>query len=91
MRAADWAKWIYSFLLLLLTVGWGYLSLVVLERALKDKLPVDILVSAVVSVLLGAMLTWDSLVVQHWFRKATPADDGSVAPPAALLEEVKPK
>lgn len=62
-------KWLYSFALLGLTVGWGWLSLRVLERALRDKLDTDILVSSVVSVLLGALITLTTLITQHWFRK----------------------
>ena len=67
-------KWLYSFALLGLTVGWGWFSLRVLERALRDKLETDILVSSVVSVLLGAMITWQALIIQHWFRKGKPEE-----------------
>jgi len=67
-------KWAYSFLLLLLTVGWAYLALHKLEIALVKKIEVDILVSSVISVLLGGLMTWNAIVIQHWFRKAGPND-----------------
>lgn len=77
-------KWSYAFAMLGATLFWAYVSLNRLEQALATGLPTDVLVSSVVSVLLGALITWEGQVVTFYFRKSGP-DDVPPTPPATPI------
>ena len=62
----------FAFILLFTTVLWALLSLVVTYIALRTKTDVTILAAAGVDGLLGALITWNALVIQFFFRKAKP-------------------
>ena len=81
MKFDAYMKWLYSFALLGLTVGWGWFTTDRVMIALREGLPTDILVAVAATGLLGSLTTWESLVVQHYFRKAKPEENG--APPPA--------
>ncbi len=65
----DRFKYIYSILLLLITVGWGAFCTWVTYKAATDKLTVDIVAATGAGVLLGGLLKMASDVNQYWFRK----------------------
>lgn len=63
-------KYCYAFTLLLVTIGWAVFSVWVTYRAISLGGAANILAAAGTDFLLGSLTTWDSLVVQHYFRKA---------------------
>lgn len=65
-------KWLYAFVNLAVTVAWGVFCAWVTYRAAESKLAVDILTSAGVNVLLGAMIAWHGNIVQFFYRRAKP-------------------
>lgn len=67
-------KWAYSYLLLLATLGWGYITILSVMQALREKLDGDIIAAAGASGVMGGLMALNALVVQHWFRKALPED-----------------
>ncbi len=69
MTADEKFKYAYAFTLLALTVLWGAFSIFMVYLAATRLQAVDILGAAGATGLLGAMMTWDALVVQHYFRK----------------------
>ncbi|MBA7657305.1 hypothetical protein ES703_65242 [subsurface metagenome] len=69
----DKMKWLYTFLLLLITVGWAVFTVMIVRGALAEPSVVGILEASGTSVLLGALIGWNTLVVQYWFRKKPPA------------------
>jgi len=72
MSSDDKFKYIYALTLLFLTFLWAAFCVWITYRAMIDGEPVDILGSAGANMLLGAISTWDALVVQHYFRRAKP-------------------
>ena len=62
-------KWLYSFVILLLTVAWGLFSVYMTWNAVIAKTEVSIMSAAGADVLMGALLTWNGQIVIHWFRK----------------------
>jgi len=66
----DRFKYIYSILLLVLTLAWAGFCVWITYRAVTQLLPADVLVSAGANVLLGALINWTGNVNQYWFRKA---------------------
>ena len=62
-------KWLYSFILLGATIGWGWFTMNKILFALEKKLDTDILVAIASTGLLTSLMTWDTIIVQHWFRK----------------------
>ena len=62
-------KWLYSFVILLLTVAWGFFSVYMTWNAVIAKTEVSIMSAAGADVLMGALLTWNGQIVTHWFRK----------------------
>lgn len=69
---AEIFKGIYALVLLIISILWAGLSVWITYQALLDKLTVDILAAAGANVLLGALIGWNSNIVQHYFRKAKP-------------------
>jgi len=68
----DLIKWAYSFVLLGVTIWWGVFCVNTVMTALQSLTEADVLMTAGVSVLMGALISWDALIIQHWFRKKTP-------------------
>lgn len=62
-------KWIYTFVLLIATIGWAVFTVIVVKDAMATPTAAGILEASGTSVLLGALIGWNSLVIQHWFRK----------------------
>ena len=65
-------KWVYTFMLLGATIWWGYFCLNTITAAMTEPTQGNVLAVAGVSGLMGALLTWNALIIQHWFRKKTP-------------------
>ena len=65
-------KWVYTFFLLIVTIGWSVFCVLVVKNALAEPTEQGILQVAGVTVLLGALIGWNAIVVQYWFRKKTP-------------------
>lgn len=66
----DKFKYVYSVLLLLVTLGWAAFAVLITYRAAIDKLTIDIITSAGANIVLGILLKMLSDVNQFWFRKA---------------------
>ena len=69
---SDKFKYVYSLILLALTVGWAAFCVWITYRAAIQLQVVDILASAGANVLLGALINWAGNVNQYWFRKSKP-------------------
>ncbi|HUV45160.1 MAG TPA: hypothetical protein VMW13_10065 [Dehalococcoidales bacterium] len=65
-------KWIYTILLLLVTLGWAVFTVLIVRSALAEPSGVGVLEASGTSVFLGALIGWNALVVQYWFRKKAP-------------------
>jgi Na+-translocating ferredoxin:NAD+ oxidoreductase RnfC subunit len=72
MKGNDIAKWVYTFLLLIAMVGWGWFSVHTICQAMDQPTTIDIIAAAGVSGLMGALITLTTLATQHRFRKKTP-------------------
>ena len=68
----DTFKHVYSFALLLFTVGWAAFCVWITYRAAVQLQVVDILASAGANVLLGALINWSGNINQYWFRRSKP-------------------
>lgn len=68
----DGMKWAYTFFLMLLTIGWAAFCVVTIKDALAMPTQQNVLEVAGVTVLLGALISWNALIVQFWFRKKSP-------------------
>ncbi|KKL86392.1 hypothetical protein LCGC14_1945200 [marine sediment metagenome] len=69
---AEKMKWVYTFVMLLVTLGWAVFTVLIVKGALAEPSEAGILEASGTSVLLGALIGWNALVVQYWFRKKTP-------------------
>lgn len=65
-------KWLYSFAVLIVTVGWAMFTLIFVANAIDKQSAASIMAASGASLLLGAMISWNGLIVQHWFRKSKP-------------------
>lgn len=65
-------KQLYALMLLGVTILWAVFCVWLTYRALAQGGEVNIIAAAGADFLLGSLATWDSLVVQHYFRKAKP-------------------
>lgn len=63
------AKWVYSYVLLGLTIAWAIFAVNTTRACMVNPTPFNILEVSGTNVLLGAMITWCSDVKQYWFRK----------------------
>lgn len=70
----DLPKWLFTFTLLLVIIGWAFVCLQVVSNSLQSPTPSDILATAGVSGVMGSLLTWETLMIQYWFRKAAPKE-----------------
>lgn len=69
---ADRMKWFYTFVLLAVTLGWAVFTVMIVKGALSEPSELGILEASGSSVFLGALIGWNALVVQYWFRKKSP-------------------
>ncbi|MBA7566418.1 hypothetical protein ES708_08109 [subsurface metagenome] len=66
----DIIKWVFTFTMVGVTVGWGVFCVNTIFAAMQEPIAAsDVLATAGVSALMGALITWDALIVQFWFRK----------------------
>ncbi|GAI68134.1 hypothetical protein ES703_71939 [subsurface metagenome] len=66
----DIIKWVFTFTMIGVTVGWGVFCVNTIFAAMQEPIAAsDVLATAGVSALMGALITWDALIVQFWFRK----------------------
>jgi hypothetical protein len=70
--AGERFKQVYALVLLGVTIAWAVFCLWITYRALTQGGGVNIIAAAGADFLLGLLATWNSLVVQHYFRKAKP-------------------
>jgi len=68
-------KHAYALILLALTFAWAVVCLWMTWRAVQMPTDGSILGAAGVDTLLGALISWNALVIQHYFRKSTPEDN----------------
>jgi len=72
---ADKMKWAYTFVLLAVTLGWSVFTVMIVKGALAEPSEMGILEASGTSVFLGALIGWNALVIQYWFRKKAPPAD----------------
>jgi len=60
-------KWLYTFFLLIVMIGWAVFLVKIVMNALVAPEPIDVIGAAGVGVLLGAMIVWNGNVNKHWF------------------------
>lgn len=70
----DFPKWLFTFTLLLVTVGWFLICIQVAANALLNPTTVNILEVAGASAFGGALISWMALCIQYWFRKSAPKE-----------------
>jgi hypothetical protein len=68
----DIPKWIYTFALLGATLWWAYHTLDVAKTLPVQPSGANIFELTGTSMLLGALVSWISTIIMHWFRKAPP-------------------
>ena len=68
-------KHAYSIILLFLTFLWAVLCLWITWQAVQTLDAANVMAAAGVDTLLGALISWNALVIQHYYRKATPEDN----------------
>lgn len=85
MKSANF-KHVYALVLLGLTFLWAVFCVWVTWQAVRLATGTAIIVAAGVDTLLGALISWNALVIQHYFRKSTPED----APAAPQTPPVSP-
>lgn len=67
-------KWIFTFFMIVVTVGWAIFS-VLLVSDVAQKVSdgtieqIDVIGTAGAGTLAGALIGWDTLIIQYWFRK----------------------
>ncbi|MFA5151715.1 MAG: hypothetical protein WC554_04050 [Clostridia bacterium] len=67
-------KHVYSILLLVLTFMWALFCVWITWLATQTLNQANIIAAAGSDALLGALISWNALIIQHYFRKATPED-----------------
>lgn len=69
MKKGDIPKWVYSFFMLIMTVVWAGFCVLIIKWTMDNPTDMKILATAGVTGLMGAFITWNSTIVQFWFRK----------------------
>lgn len=64
-------KQLFTFILFMATVLWAIFSVYVTAAALDGGAD-NVMAAAGVDTFLGALLSWNVLTIQHWFRRAKP-------------------
>ncbi|MDD5229739.1 MAG: hypothetical protein PHC43_00260 [Candidatus Marinimicrobia bacterium] len=70
-------KYSYAFTLLGLTFLWAGFCVWMTCQAIAMKSEIAILGAAGVDTLLGALISWNALIIQHYFRKAIPEEEST--------------
>jgi len=65
-------KWIYTFVLLAVTIGWAAFTVLIVNRSLNNPDPGAVIEASGTSLVTGALIVLNTNVNQHWFRKKTP-------------------
>ncbi len=68
----DKMKWVYTFVLLALTIGWAVYTVETVKSVVASPTAAGVLEASGTSVLLGALIAWNANVNQFWFRKKGP-------------------
>ena len=79
MSDQSW-KWLYSFVVLGLTVFWAWFCLTTVNHTMQNPTGGNIIETSGASALMGALIVWNGNINQHWFRKKSPPTPP--APPA---------
>jgi len=74
MKSANF-KHAYAFILLGLTFLWAVFCVWITWQAIKMPTSTGVIVAAGSDSLLGALISWNALIIQHYFRKSTPEDN----------------
>ena len=72
MRRGDILKWVYTFVLLGVTIGWAVFVVEVVRDAMAEPTASGVLEASGTGVLLGALIGWNAVIIQFWFRKKGP-------------------
>lgn len=67
-------KHAYAFTLLLMTFLWALFCVWMTGLAIKNLNSLNVIAAAGCDTLLGALVTWNALVIQFFFRKAGPGE-----------------
>lgn len=62
-------KWIYTFAVLLITIGWAVFTVYMVDRAIDAPTAVNVIEASGTGVLLGHLISINNDVKQYWFRK----------------------
>lgn len=68
----DGMKWLYTFVLLAVTLGWAIFTVFTVREAIIAPEAINVIEVSGTSVLLGALIAWNANVNQFWFRKKSP-------------------
>uniref|UniRef100_A0A6M3LPR2 Uncharacterized protein n=1 Tax=viral metagenome TaxID=1070528 RepID=A0A6M3LPR2_9ZZZZ len=59
VKFSEKMKWYFTFTLLILTIAWAVFARYLLPNSETD-------------IITGALISWNALVIQYYFRKKTP-------------------
>lgn len=67
-------KWVFTFTMIFITIAWAVFTVfIVRDVALKvntnEIQQIDVIAVAGAGTLMGALIGWDTLIIQYWFRK----------------------
>jgi hypothetical protein len=65
----------YALILLWLTFAWAGFCVWVTWCAIRTAEAGNIIAAGGVDALLGALVSWNALIIQHYFRKSKPTED----------------
>lgn len=68
-------KHVYSLILLFLTFMWAVFCVWVTWQATKALNAANVIAAGGCDTLLGALLSWNAIIIQHFYRKAVPEDN----------------
>ena len=74
-------KHVYALVLLGLTFVWAIICVWITWKAVQLPTSAGVLGAAGVDTLLGALISWNALIIQHYYRKAVPEDTTTPVPP----------
>lgn len=74
MKSANF-KHAYAFILLGLTFLWACFCVWVTWQAIQVPTATGVIAAAGCDTLMGALIAWNALIIQHYFRKSTPEDN----------------
>ena len=71
----DILKWAFSFYIVTITIGWAVFTVLIVKSCMATPSTISVVEASGVSVLMGGLITWSGLIIQHWFRKKN-AEEG---------------